>query len=515
LSDDYTGIMRKTARSSMVLIAGQVASTLILAAAQILIAGMLGQDRLGDYTVVFVPVSIAILVQDFGVSTGLTSYIAKFQGAEHSLRRKNIVAAGLAFNFIISLLITCVVFLLTPFLASNFLQRVDLEFMLRVASFSVLGNCFYTTTNAIFIGHGRMELQALNVVVFAIVRSLLSPLLIYLGYSTLGAVLGHAATIILTGLMGLFMALTLIREIEGKLMAPELWGELKGLLRYGLPVYMSNLVGGGLNQFYSSLMVLYVVNTQIGNYTAAVNFATLVNFVTGSIALAIFPIFSRLNRGDPNLSLMYRSAVKYSSFVAMPIVGMLISLSGPVIAVLFGDRFPLTAFYLQLYMLVFIYIGLGSVATGQLLNGQGETRINLRCSLITLVTGGSIALLLAPRFGMVGLIVTLIVSPLPGILYGLRWIKGNLGVGPDCRSSVKIYFCVVVSAVPTALIAFMQVNVWLKLVGGAGVFMFVYFASTKLLHVFGKGDYATLRAILGDGEGLFSRVGNRLIDLLQ
>jgi O-antigen/teichoic acid export membrane protein len=515
LSDDYTGSVRKTARSSIVLLAGQVVSTLILAAAQILIASMLGQERLGDYTVVLVPVSIAILIQDFGISTGLTNYIAKYQGIEDKLRRKNVVAAGLIFNFITSLLVTIVVFLLTPLLASSFLQRTDLELLLRVATFSILGNALYMTTNAIFIGYGRMELQSLNVVVFAIVRSLLSPLLIYLGYSTMGAVIGHTATIIMTGLMGLFVTFILIRGIEGKLNVLKLINETKILLKYGLPVYLSNLVAGGLNQLYSSLMVIYVVNTQIGNYTAAINFATLVNFVTAPIALTIFPIFSRLKKGNPNLSLTYKSAVKYSSFVALPIVGMLISLSSPVITVLFGDRFPLAAYYLQLYMFIFIYIGLGSVANGPLLNGQGETRINLRCSLITLVTGATIALLLAPRFGMVGLIVTLIVSPLPGMLYGLYWIKGNLGIEPDWKSSGKIYFCVMISTVPAIVLASMDVNAWLKLLCGAGLFMLTYLASTKLLHIFGKEDYTILKAMLGDGEGLFSRVGNRFIDLLQ
>jgi hypothetical protein len=130
-----------------------------------------------------------------------------------------------------------------------------------------------------------------------------------------------------------------------------------------------------------------------------------------------------------------------------------------------------------------------------------------------LVTGSSIALILAPTYGMVGLIATLIVSPLPGPLYGLHWIKSNLGIEPEWQSSGKIYLSVALSGVPAALLANTQLNVWLKLFGGAAIFLIIYLSITRILHIFDKGDKDLLRAILGE-RGVLSRLGNRLIDLL-
>jgi O-antigen/teichoic acid export membrane protein len=512
LSDEYRVLLRRTAHGSMILLLGQVASTAILAVAQIIVASLLGQERLGDYTIVFVPIGVALLLQDLGISVGLTANIARYRQSERE--EKNILLAGLAFNALLSIVVAFLVLIFSPQIASDFLRRPDLEGLLRIASLSIFGQALFVTTNAIFIGFGRMELQSFSAVVFAVIRGVLSPLLVFVGLSTFGAVVGQSVASVLTGLIGLSLAVTLLRSLRGEINLHSLFGELTHLLRYGLPVYMTSLVGGGLGQIYSSLMVLYVVNTQIGNYSAGLNFTVIVGFVTGSISLAIFPLFSRLRRDDENLGRSFRSAVKYSSLFALPMVGGLLALADPIIRVVYGDRFPLSASYLQLYMLTFIYIGFGSVAIGNLLNGQGETRINLRCSLITLATGVPIALYLVPNYGIIGLIFTLIISPLFGIIYGLIWIRRNLHIKPDWRSSAKIYSSVAVSTVFTLIFVETQSNLWVKLFGGAAIFVASYFILVKALRILDPTDYVLFRAILGE-TGILSRLVNRLIDIIE
>jgi O-antigen/teichoic acid export membrane protein len=491
-----------------------VASTAILAVAQIIIANLLGPDRLGDYTVVFVPIGVALLFQDLGVSVGLTSHIARYHHVELEEERKTILLAGLTFNIIVSLLVASSVFLLSPLIASDFLHRPDLELLLRIASLSIFGQALFTTANAIFVGHGRMELQSLSTVIFAVIKGVLSPLLVIIGFSTLGAVLGHSVSYFLTGLIGLFIIAALLRNWKGEVKVHLMLSEVGHLIRYGLPVYLSSLVSGGLNQVYNSLMVLYVVNTQIGNYSAALYFAVVVGFVTTSISIAVLPLFSRLRRDDPNLGLYYRDAVKYSSFFALPIVGALIALSDPITSVVYGGRFPISAFYLQVYMLTFVYIGFGNVVTGNILNGQGETRINLRCALISLLTGVPLALFLVPNYGMIGLILTLIVSPLPSVLYGLFWVKKNLFMGPDWSSGAKIFSSVFLSTLLTLFFVGVQSNLWVMLFGGATIFLVLYLVMIRVLRVLDRSDYEFFRAIVGE-TGVLARLVNRIIDLID
>ena len=506
--------MRQTAHGGLVLLLGQVVSTAILAVAQIIIANLLGQERLGDYTVVFVPIGIAILLQDLGINVGLTSHIARYhhQGLEEE--KKTVLVTGLVFNILISLIVTCMVYLLTPWIATSFLHRTDLEPLLRVASLMILGQALISTTNAVFIGYGRMKFQSLNSVIMAVARITLSPLLVFIGLSTMGAVAGSIISQILGGFIGFLLVVLLMRNMKGRIEIPSMLRELGHLIRYGLPIYMSSLIGGGLNQIYNSIMVLYVINSQIGNYSAATYFAVAVGFVTGPISIAIFPLFSKLRRGDENLGKAYRSAVKYSSIFALPIAGALIALSGPIIGVIFGDRFPLAAFYLQLYMLTNIYIGLGNVATGNLLNGQGETHINLRVTIITLFTGSPLALFLIPNHGIIGVILTMLIAPLPGYAYSLHWVKRNLGLSLDWGSSGRIYLSVIPSTLLTLLFVGTQSNLWVELFGGAVIFASLFLVMIKALRVLDHTDYEMFRAIVGD-TGVLALLVNRLIDLIE
>jgi O-antigen/teichoic acid export membrane protein len=491
-----------------------VASTAILAVAQIVIANLLGQERLGDYTVVLVPIGIAFLLQDLSINVGLTSHIARYhhQGLEEE--KKTVLATGLVFNILISLIVASTVYLMSPWIASSFLHRADLEVLLRVASLSILGQALISTTNAVFIGYGRMKFQSLTSVIMAVARITLSPLLVFIGFGTMGAVVGASVSQILAGFIGFLLVVLLMRNTRGRIELPSMLRELGHLIRYGLPIYMSSLIGGGLSQIYSSLMVIYVANTQIGNYSAAGYFSVAVGFVTGPISIAIFPLFSKLRRGDENLGIAYRSAIKYSSLFALPIAGALIALSNPLIGAIFGSRFPLAASYLQLYMLLYVYIGLGSVATGNLLNGQGETRINLRCALITLFTGSLLALYLIPNFGIIGMILTLIFAQLPGSAYGLYWISKNLGLNPDWGSSGRIYSSVIPSTLLTLLFIGTQSNVWVELFVGAAIFILSYLAMIKVLRVLDHMDYEMFRAIVGD-KGMIAWLVNSFIDLIE
>jgi O-antigen/teichoic acid export membrane protein len=491
-----------------------VASTAILAIAQIIIANLLGQERLGDYTVVLVPIGIAYLLQDLSINVGLTSHIARYhhQGLEEE--KKTVLVTGLVFNILISLIVAFTVYLMSPWIASSFLHRTDLEALLRVASLVILGQALISTTNAIFIGYGKMKFQSLDSVILAVVRITLSPLLVFIGFGTMGAVVGNSVSQVLAGFIGFLLVILLMRNTRGRIELSSMLREFGHLIRYGLPIYISSLIGGGLNQIYNSLMVLYVSNTQIGNYSAASYFAVAVGFVTGPISIAIFPLFSKLRKGDENLGTAYFSAVKYSSLFALPIAGALIALSGPLIGVIFGDRFPLAAFYLQLYMLLNVYIGLGSVVMGNLLNGQGETRINLRVTLITLFTGSPLALYLIPNFGIVGVVLTMLIAPLPGYAYSIFWIKRNLGLSLDWGSSGRIYLSVIPSAWLTLLFVGTQSNLWVELFGGAAIFVLSYLVMIKVLRVLDHTDYEMFRAIVGD-TGVLALLVNRFIDLIE
>jgi len=67
------------------------------------------------------------------------------------------------------------------------------------------------------------------------------------------------------------------------------------MLKYGLPLSISAILGGSLTQFYNFLIAIYCTDIMIGNYQVALGFAALITFFSTPIATVLFPAFSKLN----------------------------------------------------------------------------------------------------------------------------------------------------------------------------------------------------------------------------
>jgi len=494
---------------------GQVTSTLILALGAIIVARQLGPVGYGEYAVVMVPVGIATLFMDPGISEALTKYLAQYQHQGKEKERLLTQTTGYTLNIMIAGFISLIVFILAAPISSVFLHRPELELLVRFASLSILAQALINTSCAIFVGYQRMEFQSITLVNFAALKALTMPILVYIGFGSAGAVIGHTSAILGAGVAGTVLSLTFLRYKRGALSFKPSLSEARQLLNYGAPLYASTLVSGGLQQLYNSLMVIYATTAQIGNWGAAQNFSVLIALLTVPISTTLFPLFSKIERGSLNLSHAYRNAVKYSAFIALPSAAALIVLSGPMMEIVYGVGYPLSPEYFRLFLLSYLTIGIGSICLPALLNGQGETRVVFKMNAMTTAVGAPLALLLIPAMGITGLITVMITSPIPANLYALLWIRRHLGLSPDWVSSAKIYASSLTALAATLLFtAYIYLTPWPKLIAGATIYIAVYAASIKLTHTLNEEDYRMFKAIIGDTGPLVKPL-RRIIEIIE
>jgi len=359
----------------------------------------------------------------------------------------------------------------------------------------------------------RVQLQNVTLIIYSILKGVISSALVILGFGLAGATVGHVASYLIAGTVALIIALAIVRR--GGRMAHPSMATLRELLTFGVPIYLSTLIAGGLTQLMSSLMVIYVVDSEIGNYAAAITFTILVSFLISPIQTTIYPLFSKLEPGSTYLRHAYQNAVKYSSLVATPGALALIVLADPLITTVYGDKYPTAALYFAAYLLTYATIGVGSSCQSNLLNSQGETRVNMWKNILSLITGAPLALLLIPRFGILGLIASIIASAYPSIIYGHVIIKGKLGLTFDRASSLKIYASSL-AALATTLVIIYVVNLApvIKLTLGALTYLATYLLMLKATHTLNKNDYMMFRSILST-TGPFSKPLLRLLTIYE
>ncbi len=512
MTSSFGDLVKGSAKGSLVLMIGQVITTIISAITIIWIARVIGQTSYGEYTVAIVPASLLLLLQDLGMNQALMRFCAMYRH-EGRPGLRSIVLTGLLFSGATSLILSVMLYVFSGFLASAYLQRPEVAPLVQAVSLSILGNGLLSTVQAILAGYELMTLRSIAQILFSIVRGIVGVALILIGLGAFGAIISYTASLLLTGLVGVLLVFIFVRFKLGD--GGMNFGTLKMLLTYGFPLSIGTILGGVLSQIYNSLIIFYASTDMIGNYGAAMNFGVLVSFLTVPIATVLFPLFSKFRRDDPQLKALFGSAVKYTSIVTLPVVLVIIVLAAPLSRVVFTTDYPFVPLYLSLYILTFAFEGLGGISLGNLISGIGESRVLLVSSVLTFMAGAALALLLVPSLQIVGLLLTMIVAPRAGWFYQMIWARKNIGFTVDWGATAKIY----ATAFAAFAAAYVVVNLpslhgWVALVSGGLTYLIVYLIGLPLTGALRQGDFTLLETIV-DTLGPLAPLARFILSLMS
>ena len=493
-------MVQLSARGSLILLLGQIISTLVAALGSIIVARLLGSTSYGQVAVAMIPASIAALFRDLGITSALIKYIAQYRIEKKTGEINVIMRTGLLLDASVGALLSLITFFLSGLLATDVFHQPELKKLIEVSSATLFAHSLLTTSQSVFVGFERMEFHSLTVIIQSILKSLLAPLLVLLGYGAFGAVLGSTVPIVVTGVIGItIVAIVFLKDGEPSGRAPTRLQACKILLSYGYPLLLSNLSTGALSQFYNVLMAVYVDAYMIGNYRAATNFYVLIAFLTMPVATVLFPLFSKLDfRENSLLRIVFQNSVKYTALITVPVTTALMVLSGPAVRIIYGSNYQFAPLFLKLFIVNSLFVGLGNISVRNLLNGQGKTKVTFVMNLLNLCMGVPLSLTLIPRFGIIGLLLAMIVAPKPGLFFALWWIKKNFGFMINWVASAKIYLSAGAAYLMASyLLATFSFGDWCDLLLGGGLLVMIYSLLIPLTGAMERSDIQNLRNIMG------------------
>jgi len=504
---------KTSATGSFQLFIGLATSTIIMAIGTIILARLMTPEEYGLYSVALIPSYMIILFRDWGANSAITKYTATLRVQNKQEDTREIIKAGILFETTTGIALTLVSILLSSLIATTIFNRPESALLIAITSITILAGALQTASQSSFIGFERMELNSLTIIGQAIVKSVASPLLVFIGYSALGAVLGYTISTVAAAIIGL-AALYLIIFKNLKIKNPEktrLSETLKKMLHYGVPLSISSILSGFLAQFYAFLMVIYCVDALIGNYQIAAQFAVLLTFVTTPISTVLFPAFSKIDPQNEHeiIQTVFTSSVKYTSILLVPATMAMMILSKPMISTLFGEKWTYAPFFLTLYVINNLFAIFGSLSLGSLLAGTGETKTLMKLSLITITFGVPMAFILIPTNGIIGLILTSILAGIPSMLLGLYWIWKQYKAKADIKSSTKILGASAIATATTYLVLNFIVSAdWIELTLGGATFLATYLITAPSIGAISTNDIKNLKTMF---SGL--RIISKLLDI--
>ena len=510
--DKALKIGKLSAIGSFQLFIGKLISTVILAIGSIFLARFMASADYGLYIIALVPVTTMNLFHDWGITQAMTKYIAHYKAIGEEEKIHDIIAAGLIFKVATGLVLSILSLLLANFIATTIFKRPEITPLLSITSIVILSQSLLTAAQSNFNGFERMRLNSFTLICQSIIQTTTAPLLVLIGYGTIGAVLGYTFSFLVTGIIGVAMLYFLLFKNLKKSNPHRTYKvkTLKTMLHYGVPLSISTMLGNFVVQFYAFLMVFYCSDVMIGNYQIAVNFGMFLTLFTFPIVTVLFPAFSKLDpKSEPHLlRTVFAFATKYAALFLVPATMATIVLSEPMISIIFGQKWVHAPFFLTLYVIQHLLVLFGGYVAYSFLAGVGETKMLMKLSLLELLIGIPLAFILIPMYGIAGVILGSLLAGIPSFFWSRYWLWKNYNAKPDFKISAKIFLAASIATMATyfALNLFASA-LWTKLLIGGTIFLTLYIIMAPIIGAISQKDIQTLRTMFS-GLGVISKLIN-------
>ncbi|MGQ9468428.1 MAG: oligosaccharide flippase family protein [Nitrososphaerales archaeon] len=315
-----------------------------------------------------------------------------------------------------------------------------------------------------------------------------------LGFSVIGALTGHILGYMMAALVGSLILFKYYRKL-GKPSGNSFKGNIKVMLGYGFPLYLSALLGLFLSQYQIIILAFFASNVETGNFSIAINLSSLINILIFPL-MALFPAFSKVNPDGDELKRAFKLSVKYVALLIIPVTIIVAILSKDIVYTLYGHSYDLAPLFLSLYILGFLYTGLGSIALTYLFSGIGETRVVLKCNLINLSIFLPLAPILTMLYEVPGLIVAFLTLTLLSLTYGLFIAIKRINVNFDFKISLRIYLASFLSALPMfTFLRFSSLSSFYNVVIAGSIFIITYLTLLPLIGAIHGTDLENFKVI--------------------
>jgi O-antigen/teichoic acid export membrane protein len=501
--DKAVEVGQRSAHGSFQLFIGQILSTILLAVGTIVLQLVIPEKEYGLYTIALIPATTILLFQDWGIGSAIIKNCAKYRAENNLAGARQVIISGLTFEVAAGIIFSLLA-LLTAGSVASMINRPEASYLIAIASLFILSTSLYASSYSAFIGFERMDLYVVALICHGLIQCVVAPLLVYAGYGALGALLGYILGYMVAG--GLSMGL-LYFVILKKIQAPKISlltikTTLKPMLSFGVPLAIGTILAGLLTQFYSFMMAKYVLDAAvIGNYRTAINFADVLTFFSMPISTVLFPAFSKINpqKEKETLQKVFKSSVKYTAFLIVPVTILLMVIATPLTAAIYGDKWLLAPTFLTLYVLVNVFTVFGNIAAYGLLTAVGETKFMMKIYAFSLLIGVPLGVFIIPPFGIPGLIVVTMISGLPSMFIAIHRVARRYGAKVDFTASAKILLSAIAAGLITyLLLQSLQTFAVVELFGGVALFTLIYLTASPLVGAINSVDIANYQAIVSN-----------------
>ena len=399
------------------------------------------------------------------------------------LRRRYLVGVGIATTGFV---------LLGPWIRPSTGSQVSLLLML-MAIVGAMSKSAFTLLASFGKGYGRFEVESLTTSVLALINVVGVLVLVFFRVHLLGFAAFFVALCIAHWALGQRLAVRAGIRPSSESLDVDLRQRVGITLRWS--VLFALLAAFSASSIETYLLSRYAGSADVAYFSLALSFARagVTLFIVG-ISSTVLPVlahaYGRAETGGA--AKLAERAVRYTHLLGMAIAGLGFFLAFPAVRLLYGENYIQTVWILQCIIVAKAF----TVSTGVLTalfvaNDQQRGRTSILA--FTMLVNMGVAFLLVPRFGLVGAVISSVLSGTIDLGIMLVVAAREFGLRLPLNSLLRITACGMVAATPAYVVSRFSHGVVLEIVA-AVIFFMIYF---PLAFMFGRWELEDMSIFRG------------------
>lgn len=302
-----------------------------------LIVARIGVSEYGVISLGIVIVSILSGIAILGLDLGVLRYVSFYKAKDDEERARGSIRSAMLISGTTGLIFFIILFLNSSFVSKLFFGDENFGYIIKILSLTIP---FYVLARLML-----SCLKAFEKIKYAIysenfaeniLKILTALVFIYaFGMGITGAALSHVVAIFSVGFFSFYFLNKKVFKISGKYISTT-----KEIVSYSWPLALGVLSGLSI-LWMDNLMIGYLLKdaVKLGIYNAAAPTATLM-LITSYAVLSLFtPIMSGLlaKKDKKNMEIGYKSVVKWSLLINLPLFLIMFVFSKDILSILFGE----------------------------------------------------------------------------------------------------------------------------------------------------------------------------------
>ncbi len=309
------------------------------------------------------------------------------------------------FNIGVGLLLYCILFLISPYIA-RFYNTPELTNLTKVVALNLFINSLTVVQYAILTIRIDFKTQAKASLCAAIVSGIVGIVMAYKGFG----VWALATQTVLNGAVNAILLWILSGWIPLKAFS---YRSFRELFSFGSKLLFSGLLDVTYRNIYTIVIGKKFASADLGYYTRADQFAQFPSSnLTGILQRVTFPVLSSIQDEEIRLASAYRKFLRLSVYVVFPLMTGLAALAYPLINYLLTEKWGFAALLLQILCLSYMWYPVHAINLN-LLQVKGRSDLFLRLEIIKKILGVLVLCITLP-FGLIfmcwGLIFTSLIA---------------------------------------------------------------------------------------------------------